>query len=75
MLLEDWGVWGEFLLALLLAVVAERLAALAKIVNSHPELIFPRLKSVDVTKPLIFFAMQILAVLVALGVAHALGWL
>ncbi|WP_432101036.1 hypothetical protein [Streptomyces sp. WAC 04229] len=75
MLLEDWGVWGEFALALLLAVLAERIIALARAVKSHPAAVFPRIKSVDVAKPLTFFAMQVLAVLVALGVAHAVEWL
>lgn len=72
---EDLGVWGHVIMALLFAVLAERMAKLLNFATVHPALFIERIKAVDVTKPLTFFALQVVAVFVAVGIANALGWL
>ncbi|MCX5171171.1 hypothetical protein OG616_24550 [Streptomyces antibioticus] len=65
------GQYWYILFGLILGILAERLLKITQMVGRIPAVVIPRIKALDLGNPAVFFALQLLAVLVALGIYTA----
>ncbi|MFJ4691714.1 hypothetical protein [Streptomyces sp. NPDC088766] len=57
---------------LLSAFLVERLLKIMQTMRRIPALVIPRIKALDLNSPVVFFTLQLLAVLIGLGIYTAL---